>query len=1071
MAADAAGRVSSLSPNSDSVNVSGDLDAESVRARFVQFQATLAHHKEAFKTILTDESRDQLDRLSKNLEQRILGDPHKRIFPDVLERELRRKTKRARRETAGRIKTAVAKLAQRHRSEMNWLSLANDSGSLKPIVVQSSVEEPGCDIRLDDLGIVPRVGRTRQSYVSGDVRNDPFYGTSSNDMKSEQTVVIVVDSPDTPGSPVLATINQESRLPAHFHPASVERLREQAQVTLTPLLRELEALGEEGTKSRTFPCLWRPGAGGWGLYAFMTSLLEDVKEEFEARGVVKCGMNNLHLSVWYADLDDRVLSWFASTGFNNGVPEYELVEFDQAGVLGRMVTAEDWTTECWRSGCGVGHLNQSVHDAMGTVRSRFVTSPKLSAPGGAGPFRIIVQVDAFTPEADVVLPDDVGMQRVGRAIFDQVKGYLRLYPRLAADAVLKAIHQCRSFTDQWHAVAEAIETVLRAEALTLYARPWNDKTNLHVIAATAPLKHRDGKILGPFDPDTRPVRSLIPSPLKIGERSSYAGVLAGRPGAVLVRVSAQHSRSRLEAEGFPASPSPKLGASLSRTAGTDRRCLGYALPNVKSKGKAIGVAVAVRSTDLGPFKAWDAAALVAMLDAAAPVIRSWREWAAPRLPEAQRVIRDTRYTVHKMVDRLLKTLQPDEFADDKKLHDVHEIIHAYEPNILGAVLDDRLALGDVGPHRKQDPIPRSGSLRALSREIAADAHERARAEYGNSWKAVIQAAVLMEARGDGMSVMHEAAYFHEHRNRSPRSGTPDDPRLLRIPGFGGEWRRFLDNGRGCEFRSVAPGAGGSVSAGVRLPFLAWIGRHAARGALVIDLRDSDGGPTSLGFREDLMLLVRRLAAGWSVAGTTLRRGQFYRMIRPEQFTERLREHLGADVLELQFGKSSPLGPWTATRCKTSVRPLQDDSRDWCVPSIPFHRPDRPGEAGVDLDAELWGVRESIEGGEVALRVPLPFATYSINSCEHFYVLARWSGSSVEPFRSDPQTTRALWIRDIVAAWMLWSWSWTREHPGAPVYVDVESSDGAWTAIPRFYDSAKILAAHDSRVDTAVPRRR
>ena len=428
-----------------------------------------------------------------------------------------------------------------------------------------------------------------------------------------------------------------------------------------------------------------------------------------------------------------------------------------------------------------------------------------------------------------MLPGADELKQFAQRIYEQVEGYLTLYPRRAADEIRRALHGCRTFVEQWHAVAETIKAVLRADAVTLYARPWRELENLYLIATTAPLMRKDGRSLASIGPEHRPAMSLIPVPHKIGDGISYAGTLAGRPGDVLHRNSLRHSMKRLEAEGFPVHPSDDYRATLPRTASADPRFLGYSLPNRKHRDwPSNAVALVVRSADRAPFKAWDAAALVAMLHAAAPMFRAWRDWSAPRLPEATGVIYQVYEDVQRLFDIVTSSVDRDrDSVSRRNRYQLHKSLPGYKQEIFYSLLARRLSRGDTMPHRLHDPIPRSESLAALTREIAADAHERAHNEL-DGYRHVLQATVLMEAQDRDRSVMHPIAYYHEYRNAIPRTGDPEDPRQLRIPGLGEDWRRFLDEGNVRVFRGGSDGEG-PVSAGVRVPFLAWIGRHAARG--------------------------------------------------------------------------------------------------------------------------------------------------------------------------------------------------------------------------------------------------
>ncbi len=102
----------------------------------------------------------------------------------------------------------------------------------------------------------------------------------------------------------------------------------------------------------------------------------------------------------------------------------------------------------------------------------------------------------------------------------------------------------------------------------------------------------------------------------------------------------------------------------------------------------------------------------------------------------------------------------------------------------------------------------------------------------------------------------------------------------------------------------------------------------------------------------------------------------------------------------------------------------------------------------DPDAKLFGIQEAINKNSIALRVPLVFGTTRVG-----HIVARWCGPELASYVSDPQMTRAIWVRDILAAWYLWSWSWTTKghgnHDDALVFVDIHEEDGTWVTTHRF----------------------
>jgi hypothetical protein len=983
----------------------------------------------------------------------------------ALESVLERWNTRISSDVARRLEAEAARLAQRHRAGVWWLSwLRNDE--LTTFVSQSPAHRQQEPVRRNGPGIVPHVARTLLGYATPDVAEDPYNTDLVSGVQSEQTAPIVVED-EQGGASLLGVVNHQSFAPAEYHAASAELLRQETQ----ELTRFLVALNQLGLRPEggALPCAWNPCRLGWGLRNYLTTLLQEVKQKLQSSDSMEPGRSNLHFTVWYVDQGDQVLSTIATTGFSDGVKARESLEIDDPtlGVLGQLARSADWTIDTWLPNCGVNHVSQALHAAMGTVRSRLIVSPELPSPTGVGPFRLIVQIDCFDANSERLLPGDSELRAFAKRLYEQVQAYLALYPRRAADEIRRTLHDSPTFAEQWHAVAEKIKLALRADAVTLYARPWHDPENLHVIAATAPLVRRDGMSIAALDPESRPVMSLIPAPHTVGDQS-YAGTLARRHGVVLCRNSLRHSRRRLTALGFPLDPSDDYREALTRTVIADPRFLGYALPNRKYANQpSIAVALVVRSADRAPFKAWDAAALVSMLEAAAPMVQSWRDWSAPRLPEANGIVWD----VHKNVDELFRVVAGSIGANrggPTELDQLHDSLAQSRQEIFYSLLSSRLSQRDTMPHRLQDPIPRSESLAALTREIAAETHERARVELNGYWP-VIQAAVLMEARARGRSVMHSIAYYHQYRNAVPQPGDPQDPRLLRIPEWREDWRRMLDERKARVFRGE-PTVDDRVSAGVRIPFQCWVGRNAARAALVLDFRSLDTD-FSASFRDDLMLLARKLAAALTVSGSSITHGKFVPQTDPQRFTNRLRTLLRASALELHLGTAPErTRKWTAG---DRVGACQPQHQNWLPPSIPFDRAGHSKQITPDQDSQLWGVTELVDSLSVRLRVPLIFGMEPVG-----HVVAAWweepgpapgaagspSQSAWSRFHDDPATTRAVWIRDILAAWSLWSWSWSRPNArdDALVYVDVHEREGAWHSAPKFREREHSAAGSDQR---------
>lgn len=908
----------------------------------------------------------------------------------------------------GQIKSVIASFAERDPSAVAWLSLVRADGTLEPIVFQDSVRSKEY-VSAQGPGIVPRVARTGVPYVTGNTLDDPYYTEVFENILSEEAIAIDVKWDDGQRF-ARYVVNLESKQPARYHPASVELLRQYSEAELIPLLRERELL-----KSG---CCWNPRRHGWGVREFLSSLLQQVKERI-ADGHV----SNIHFVIWYVDQEDRIVAPLASTGFTHGIRFRESLSFGDAGIVGEIATADDWKSATWDQ--SYNPLRPGDPDDMGVRISRFIVTPESVAHSGNERFRLVFQVVAFAPESERIVPDNEELRHFAEAIYDQVLGYLCLYPALAADAIRRAIHEAGSFPEQCRAVAKTIETVLRAAAVTVYARPWRDKGILHAIAATAPLKRANGTSLAP-DPDSSPILGLLPSGHTAWDIDSYAGTLVSRPGCSLRRNSYRHSGERMLREDFPLKPSLDYSESLAQTEGSDPRFVGYSLPNPsKPTSNSTGVALAVRPVDRAPFKCWDSVAMKMMFGAAAPVIQSWRDWAAIRLGESQVVIEETCKEHRRILGSYALSV------DHGKLPCPRAIGSRYETTqtgILQAMLTDRLSRIERVWRRRPDPIPRVGSRAAFSREIAAQAYERAgralmddrmRSLDGDVWSANAFSAVPMEARGTNRAVMHPVAFFHERMNVAPKMDAPNDPRRLRLPpDLVEDWQEFLNDGKPREFNTV-----------VRIPFLAWIGQHAARGALTLDLpAEVPAGANDL--RMDLLLLTRKLAAAWTVSGSRIPHGKFVSQTSRIKFIANLKDHLRAESVELYLGDQS------ADR--------ERSAGEWATPMIVFERSDRREKP--DADAELFGIQEIVTERTVALRIPLHFGMFRVGE-----VITHWSRDSLVPYT---QMERALWVRDILAAWNLWSWSWTSEghgnHDDSLVCVDVcRENDGEWKLTHHF----------------------
>lgn len=953
--------------------------------------------------------------LEANVETEALG-PDPSVGPPgdmllgALEQVLASWREATRRDVMGQIKAVMAKLGQKHAAGTSWLALADHHGDVfSALVTQAQMEKLDAIIGIDEPGIVPHVLRTNTAHATGNTRDDPYYQQFVPSTRSEQAVPISYETKMRVGPPQ-AVVNQESRSPAQYHGVGLEILRQEAQALLAPLLSECDVLD-----SGRFPCVWNPRRHGWGIHVYLETLLHQVKEQMP----LNPRTNNLHLTIWYVDLEDCRLSTVADTGFSDGVRPRESLPIEDGEMLGDLTHAPDEHCETWRP--GMPHVHERLQKEMGTLRARLIVLPELAARNGKGRFRTIIQIDAFTKEVVATLPGDRELREFGRRIHEQIAGYLELYPRFAAYEIRRVLHESRSFSEQGRKAAETMERVLRSDAVTLYARPLQNCKDLHIIAATAPLKRANVGLIS-FDPKDGPIQSLLPASHHLREAEnvrSYAGTLAGRPGCTFLRNSARESGKRIIQEGFPRSPSLDHSEDVSPWTisddSNDKRFLGYALPNaLYAEESAIAVVLAVRPVDRASFKAWDEAALVAMLDATAPMIRSWRDWSAVRLQDVNNIVEDC----GARAERVLAPPSAD-FDETLRLAAKREIWKRM-------ILEKLTARHDIH-HRLRDPIPRSESLESLTRQIVASAYERAYAAFGE-WKKIRRATVLAEGRDGDLSVVHPIAWHHAFPQEPlPEPGSPGDPRSLPITDLGGNWRRFFDEGRPREFR-------GEGKSGLIVPLLAWVGGHAVRGALALELA-AECDPTEL--RDDFMLLARRLAAGWTAANSTVPRGKFASKVRPDSFTKNLRKHLRADWLRLSLVGLETSGPCQSSPRVAKIPPI--DEIDWCMPAITSERRDRPRDAIIDPDCALYGIQEAGRDGGVTVRIPLRFGTEPVGS-----IVADYSGAAWEEFLDDPRTIRAGWVRDTLAAWSLWSWSWGKQLRESVVIGKAEGRGATWT---------------------------
>ena len=232
---------------------------------------------------------------------------------------------------------------------------------------------------------------------------------------------------------------------------------------------------------------------------------------------------------------------------------------------------------------------------------------------------LILTVYAFTEEAERAMPLPEEFARAAALLSDQIAGFESLYPALAAAEVRRALMECRDSSNLEGALGKAMERILGARAVLLYAHPYRAHRELHLIATTAPLD-------APLPREVAPPReqSFRECGHRIGD-DSFTGRLAANPGWSLRWTSFLLAASRLRAQGWPDKPSDLNRVLVPRTASRYGRTIAYSISD-RDPERPLGVAWAHRDTDQPPFTAWDELALKAMAGTAAEVFHSWRDW-------------------------------------------------------------------------------------------------------------------------------------------------------------------------------------------------------------------------------------------------------------------------------------------------------------------------------------------------------------------------------------------------------------------------------------------------------------
>ncbi len=592
----------------------------------------------------------------------------------------------------------------------------------------------------------------------------------------------------------------------------------------------------------------------------------------------------------------------------------------------------------------------------------------------------------------------------------------------------RAVHRSVVSTQQSAALAAAVVDVFKADAVTLYARPRRTKTDLHKIAATgpflpaggaedlrsgaephAPVRQRvDPPAATEQDVELLPQeRSLLPSSDHVGDSESYVGILAARPGQPLRRNLYRDSQAWLKANGWPDRASPRNREFLPRTVGADPKLLGAAMPaKRKPENPAMAVAVVVRSSERPPYTAWDQKALELMLrESGHGVICSWRDWYAAM-------------------------------------------------NAAGGRRSDL-------PGWIAMPLPRVGtmSLQSVLRELTAAVHDSVNDALG----CVYQAWILAERPGARPMSVVPISYFSEFDPVPPQRGRPcaldGIPDLDWDEPFAKGGRRVF-SGPGVVKAPSGPDQA-ELCRRVCVPWKTWTGHQMCAGLLVVDLTQHVGLTAYV--MNVLAVFARKTAAALAVAGTTLDHAPFGSWTDPEEFARALRVRLGCQSVWLELKAGAEHRAWP--RAREDATP--EDSA-WSTPHVVTHEPDGTIRFDTHCDAESWGVREALTADGYWLSVPLYFGMNRAGS-----VLAYWldgpptdvHGPEGVSALGSPSWSPSLWVRDVVAAWSLWSWSWSQDARMGWIREDILGLDDPEA---RFHWQITLTTPREGRVPDPEP---
>ena len=431
---------------------------------------------------------------------------------------------------------------------------------------------------------------------------------------------------------------------------------------------------------------------------------------------------------------------------------------------------------------------------------------------------------------------------------------------------------------------------------------------------------------------------------------------------------------------------------------------------MKKTNPAMAVGLVVRSTERPPFTAWDEAALERMISTSGRgVICSWRDWYASMT----------------------------------------------RPGCDQDAFTARLSV----------PLPRitAVSLASVARELTATAHDVIKDQLNS----VLQAAIQAVRPGTDPMAMVPIGYFSELNSSVPERWRPFA--LDRLPDES-DWGEVFKVGGRQVFpnKSKPEGIVGEVLGVLRkrvcLPWVTWTGQHLCKGVLLVDLSQDER--ITHHAMETLALLARKTATALAVAGSTLDHTPFQPCVTPNEFVEALKTRLMGEgprrapvIVSLELGPPGGNSQRWSTDGGISHSPA---ASEWVPPHVLIARPDVAAVPVIHRDAEAWGVSEAVDEDGYWLRVPLRIGLDVVGEIQAYWpdgppmdVLgpeAYWPddlpmkilGSKATPAQTSPTWSPALWIRDVIAAWSLWSWSWVGDGGWIrSTLVDIDGERFKW----------------------------